>query len=542
MGVKGRKAFKNANTGTNAVARGFFSGVIAGALVSALGLGAVSVVIGLPGDPPPEATALDVPAGSEFNQSRADDEASLPRVEGSPDPAEAPQVPAPEPDDLASISGADTRPAAQPETGEAESGLTEPAADAGAAGVEVDSDSPVLPSPQSMAPEAPEDENTLSISTDPAQPAMPAVEEDSAAFPQDQPTGEATTGAPEAPPDDPVTEAEPQTTTELGAPSDMDPEAPVPEAFDPEQPDPEAEPQAGMPDGQDAPEDKDAAQNDAAKPAQDDTAASGTIGDLATQVQTNRLPSVGDPVEAPEARAEAASADPEAAAVENTRPPLERFAAEFDTPGDRPLMSIVLIDDGSSPVGLQALESFPYPLSFAVDAGWAGATEAMARYRAAGFEVLLMADLPEGASAQDAEVAMQAYFSAVPEAVAVMEGTGSGLQSSREAAEQLAPILLDSGHGLVLFPKGLNTARKLLAREGVPAASVFRDFDANGQTATVIRRFLDQAAFKARQEEAGVIMLGRLRPDTISALLLWGLQDRASSVVLAPVSALLRAQ
>ena len=36
-------------------------------------------------------------------------------------------------------------------------------------------------------------------------------------------------------------------------------------------------------------------------------------------------------------------------------------------------------------------------------------------------------------------------------------------------------------------------------------------------------------------------MVGRLRPETISALLLWGLQDRAQRVALAPVSAVLQA-
>ena len=36
-------------------------------------------------------------------------------------------------------------------------------------------------------------------------------------------------------------------------------------------------------------------------------------------------------------------------------------------------------------------------------------------------------------------------------------------------------------------------------------------------------------------------MMGRVRPDTISALLLWGLQDRASQVSLAPVSASMKA-
>jgi hypothetical protein len=36
-------------------------------------------------------------------------------------------------------------------------------------------------------------------------------------------------------------------------------------------------------------------------------------------------------------------------------------------------------------------------------------------------------------------------------------------------------------------------------------------------------------------------MVGRLRADTVSALTFWALQDRAESVALAPVSALLRA-
>ena len=35
-------------------------------------------------------------------------------------------------------------------------------------------------------------------------------------------------------------------------------------------------------------------------------------------------------------------------------------------------------------------------------------------------------------------------------------------------------------------------------------------------------------------------MVGRLRGETVSALLLWGLQDRAGSVALAPVSAILK--
>ncbi|EPX78130.1 yibQ protein [Salipiger mucosus DSM 16094] len=121
----------------------------------------------------------------------------------------------------------------------------------------------------------------------------------------------------------------------------------------------------------------------------------------------------------------------------------------------------------------------------------------------------------------------------------MLENPGQGLQSSRAVSDQVAGYLADTGHGLLMQPSGLNTAQSLALRAGVPSATVFRDFDGSGQDPRVMRRFLDQAAFKARQEGA-VIMLGRLRADTVSALLLWGLQDRAGSVALVPVSTVLR--
>ncbi|WP_319823552.1 divergent polysaccharide deacteylase family protein [Thalassovita sp.] len=221
--------------------------------------------------------------------------------------------------------------------------------------------------------------------------------------------------------------------------------------------------------------------------------------------------------------------------------PIETYAAPFDNPDAKPLMSVILLDQGNSSIGLEALTAFPYPLSFAVDPLSPGAAERMDSYRAAGFEVLAMVDMPQGATAADTETLLRAALSRMPGAVAVIEGEATGLQTDKQVSDQAAAILAETGHGLVLFPKGLNTAQKLAAKAGVPAATVFRDFDGNDQNAAIIRRFLDQAAFKARQEENGVIMLGRLRPETISALLLWGLQDRAESVALAPISALLLA-
>jgi polysaccharide deacetylase 2 family uncharacterized protein YibQ len=51
---------------------------------------------------------------------------------------------------------------------------------------------------------------------------------------------------------------------------------------------------------------------------------------------------------------------------------------------------------------------------------------------------------------------------------------------------------------------------------------------------------LDQATRKARSDGT-VIMIGRLRSETIKALILWGLQDRVNHVALAPISTVLLA-
>ncbi|WP_188787758.1 polysaccharide deacteylase family 2 protein [Salipiger pallidus] len=254
----------------------------------------------------------------------------------------------------------------------------------------------------------------------------------------------------------------------------------------------------------------------------------GTLINRNGSASSSRLPSIGGDSAAPNSDAE----------VDDSRP-IRRFAAAFDAAPEDPWMSIVLIDDGSGPLGPDSVGEFPFPVSFAISPSHPDAAATAAAYRAEGFEVLTIAGAPEGAQASDLEVALEGALGAVPEAVAVMEDPVMGLQAGRAMTEQAAGYLSQSGHGLLLQPRGFNTGQTLAQREGVPAISVFRDFDGQGQDPRVMRRFLDQAAFKARQEE-GVVMLGRLRADTVSALLLWGLQDRASSVAMVPVSALLR--
>jgi polysaccharide deacetylase 2 family uncharacterized protein YibQ len=57
-------------------------------------------------------------------------------------------------------------------------------------------------------------------------------------------------------------------------------------------------------------------------------------------------------------------------------------------------------------------------------------------------------------------------------------------------------------------------------RAEVPAATLFRLLDDEDQRATVITRFLGRAEFAAAQEGA-VIVAGRTRPDTVTALFSW---------------------
>ncbi|EAQ01509.1 hypothetical protein OB2597_01432 [Pseudooceanicola batsensis HTCC2597] len=247
-------------------------------------------------------------------------------------------------------------------------------------------------------------------------------------------------------------------------------------------------------------------------------------------VETAPVVPLSDPDAAPDASA--------GAAPEAVGPPIDRFAQPFDNPADMPLVSIVLIDDGRGDASLPA--DFPYPLSIAIPVTRPDAPEAMRRYREGGYEVLALAGVPAGATPADLEAAAGDWFTRLDQVVGVIETPGRGLQSGRAMGERLAAILEESGHGLLLFPEGLDTARKLATRRGVPAATVFRDLDSEGQSATVIRRFLDNSAFKAGIE-GQVILVARLRPETIEALLVWGLADRAGRVALAPVSHALKA-
>ena len=515
------------------MARGVLSGLIWGGVTCIGVAGAVSLMMPLPlppqvGDAPgsgPAPARINVTDAGEQGRSRD----SAPVLN-----APAPRADVPEQDSLAALDPDTQTSASLPETGDAE-GLSTPAAPEGQTPRSPGAEEPVLPNPQAMAPGVPQPVDELSISTEPAQPPAPDVADIEGAF--DAPQGMEAPGVEEEEvitlPAEEVVVEEPEVEADaLEETPRVEDEAPESDLSSPA-----LEPQTTEADSPEPLEEMEVAEVDPepADPEGDRRPAIGTPAATLTDRNT------GVVINRPGATAVAEPGEADEIVVEDPRPVMVNSLAG-ELPEGKPLMSVVLIDDGTSvtagSAGLAALRSFPYPLSFAVDSGLSDAAERVETYREAGFEVLALVDLPQGAQPSDAETAFAATLDRIGPVVGVLEGTQSGFQGSRALADQVTDILAQSGHGLVTQDKGLNTMPKLARKAGVPADPVFRDFDSKDQTARVIRRFLDQAAFKAGQEGA-VIMLGRLRPDTVSALLLWGLQDRASDVALVPISAVL---
>ncbi|MFV0515576.1 MAG: divergent polysaccharide deacetylase family protein [Jhaorihella sp.] len=506
--------------------------MIFGLVAVVAGVAVLSLLSPLPPRPDVSADAPQVspgaaPGGQGSGVDGAGRDADL--VEAAP---EAPAEPAGGPDDLSPLDSADTAPAGKPAVGEATGAMVDPSVAPDGAEVALDGDAPVAPQAPADAPAAPQPEARVTVTPDqPAQPQAPAMSDTGSGFGNTQPEPEAAPGTVAGSGSQPAR----SDTDEPRAAAQPEP-APAPETR--LAPDTaagtESAPLQQPLEAKPTPAPGDAPAADSAPPA----------GESQEPPRVAALPQAGTEDSEPRdgigtqvvPLTERNAAAPETPAAPRV-PPIEAFAAPFDNPEDKPLMAIVLIDDDKS-LGVEALSDLGFPITMAIDPAAPDAAEKMARHRAAGREVVALADLPAAASARDAEVSLEVWLEVLGQSVALLEGDGPGLQGSRALSDQVTAIAAADGRGLIFRNNGLNTAQKLAARDGIPSAVLFRDFDGAGQSPTVMRRFLDQAAFRAGQQGA-VIMLGRVRPDTISALALWGLQDRAARVALAPVSVVL---
>jgi polysaccharide deacetylase 2 family uncharacterized protein YibQ len=222
------------------------------------------------------------------------------------------------------------------------------------------------------------------------------------------------------------------------------------------------------------------------------------------------------------------------------RPAIERFATAFANPEQKPMFGILLIDTGEPTLDRQGIAALPFPVSIVIDPLLPDAAAFSALYRAGGKEVVMLASgIPERATPADVEQTFQAHDSILPEAVAVVDASVAAFQNNRQLSAQIVPILAEQGRGLLTWDRGLNAADQVARREGLPTATIFRQIDAEGEGVPTMRRYLDRAAFKAAQEGSAVV-IGTIRPETIAALLEWTIEGRASTVAIAPASALLQ--
>jgi len=223
--------------------------------------------------------------------------------------------------------------------------------------------------------------------------------------------------------------------------------------------------------------------------------------------------------------------------------PLERYAAAVprDAAG-LPRMSVVLMDDGRLPSAATVVGAIPFPISVVLDPSAADAARRAQAYREADIEILALADLPEGAAVSDGMAAVETADAVLGEHIGLLtRGNVMGGTVTADVSRYLADRLARDGRGLVALSEGLATPMRYAGEAGLPAVEVYRDLGETTQDARVIRRFLDQAAFRARQQ-SGIVVLGRLRAETITALMLWSGSDRAKQVGLVPVSAVLRGE
>ncbi|WP_333869654.1 divergent polysaccharide deacetylase family protein [Cypionkella sp.] len=219
--------------------------------------------------------------------------------------------------------------------------------------------------------------------------------------------------------------------------------------------------------------------------------------------------------------------------------PLVKFARPFTNAAGKPLFAVVLKDSGAADLDRAALAALPFPISFVLNPMDSTASDAEKIYRAGGQEVVMLASgIPQGASPADLEQSFQINDAVLPQTVVVMDLETNGFQDDRSLSTQVVAVVKAMGRGLLTYDRGLNPADQVARREGLPSAMIFRELDAQNESAPLIRRYLDRAAFKAAQE-GRVVVLGSTNLETITALMEWAVEGRGASVALAPISAVL---
>lgn len=270
------------------------------------------------------------------------------------------------------------------------------------------------------------------------------------------------------------------------------------------------------------------------KPASGFKSAPGVVVDRLPQVMPSAPPSLGDGPDGGGAQDAPGTAQVDAADLS----PIEKFAAPAPA-GDKPEISLILIDPGVARGGLDpaTITASDLPMTIAIDPTRDGAAEDAKAFRAAGFEVAILASgLPANAAPEDVEVALEAWRHVIPEAVAVVEPPEPQFQNNRPLARQMVSALGRSGLGVVTQKKGFDSANQIAISADLPRAQIWRVIDDGREKAAVISRMLARADFEAERNGSVVVMLSAW-PESFQGIEDWYV-DAQDKVTLTPVSAL----
>jgi len=220
---------------------------------------------------------------------------------------------------------------------------------------------------------------------------------------------------------------------------------------------------------------------------------------------------------------------------------IDLYAHERVNDEGKPKLSIVLMTDELNAIDPNLVQALPIPVTFAIDPINPSADALLLSLRELEQEAVILADLPPQAVVQDVDIALSALVNLLPRTVGFIERQAGALQQSRDVMLHVPEVLNRTGHGLIVYEKGLNTLAKEAIKAGTPVATIYRDLDGADQNERTIRRFLDGAVFRATNSASEpIVVLARLRPETMSAILIWALQERAQNIAVVPVSQLMQ--
>ena len=233
------------------------------------------------------------------------------------------------------------------------------------------------------------------------------------------------------------------------------------------------------------------------------------------------------------------------AEYEMIRAALADNAAVFSGDAGRPLMAIILIDTGENPELRAGLIALTAPITFGVQADIRNAEEISREYRSPGFEVTavlpgsgrlgMAEDMPE----DQGEPLLARVFDRIPVAATVLAPVDDPLPQNRRMTDAMLDALAVTGHGLLTHRgNGLNNVPISAGERGVQSGLVYRVIDDEPSPAN-ISLALERAVLDASRS-GHVIVMGRVREETVNTLFSWLLGSGAREVTIAPASAVLR--